>query len=123
MKLQDLSVIFTALAAVGFFFFKISEAGSVAAGTGPEVLRAQRIELVDERGVERARLSTESNGDVVLRLLGAGGEVRVKLAASDEGSGLLLANSDTEPGVHILATRTATTLKLREGKRERVIEP
>lgn len=88
------------------------------------VLRAQKIELVDARGVTRARLSTEADGEVVLRLIAANGELRVKLGASNDGSGLLLANAATEPGVHVLAQGTAVaTLKLKAAERERVLEP
>ena len=42
----------------------------------------------------------------------AKGEVRVKLGAGEDGSGLLLADQSTEPGLHILAKRGATTLSL-----------
>lgn len=87
------------------------------------VLRAQKIELVDTQGVTRARLSTEPGGEVVLRLMGANGELRVKLGASNDGSGLLLANAATEPGVHLLAQRSDASLKLKEGERERLLEP
>ena len=52
------------------------------------VLRAQKIELVDARGVTRARFTTEENGEVVLRLIAANGELRVKLGAGNDGSGL-----------------------------------
>ena len=78
---------------------------------------------MDARGVTRARLSTEATGEVVLRLIAANGELRVKLGAADDGSGLLLANSATEPGVHLLAQGRSATFKLKAGKRERVLEP
>ena len=52
------------------------------------VLRAQMIELVDARGVTRARFTTEENGEVVLRLMAAKGELRLKLGAGNDGSGL-----------------------------------
>ncbi len=102
--------------------------GASAAQTGRaseniSVLRAQKIELVDTHGVTRARLSTEPGGEVVLRLMGANGELRVKLGASNDGSGLLLANAATEPGVHLLAQRTEATLRLKEGEREKLLEP
>jgi hypothetical protein len=70
------------------------------------VLRAQKIEIVDARGITRARLSTEADGEVVLRLIAANGELRVK-----------------EPGVHVLAQGGSATLKLKAGERERVLEP
>jgi hypothetical protein len=50
---------------------------------------------------------------VVFRLLDQDGTIRVKLGAAREGSGLLLANDATEPGVHILADSTGSSLKLR----------
>ena len=100
-----------------------SAAQSERAFENVSVLRAQKIELVDARGVTRARLSTEATGEVVLRLIAANGELRVKLGAADDGSGLLLANSATEPGVHLLAQGRSATLKLKAGERERVLEP
>jgi hypothetical protein len=48
------------------------------------VLRAQRIELVD-------------------RIRDLEGNIRVKLGASQSGSGLVLLNDRTEPGVQVLA--------------------
>ncbi len=66
----------------------------------------------------------ESNGEVVFRLRDAQGTVRVKMGASEEGSGLLLINHLTEPGVHILADQNGTSLTLTEqGGAKRVIEP
>ena len=47
------------------------------------VLCAQKIELVDARGVTRARFTTEENGEVVLRLIAANDELRVKLGAGN----------------------------------------
>jgi hypothetical protein len=100
-----------------------SAAQSERAFENVSVLRAQKIELVDARGVTRARLSSEPDGEVVLRLIAANGELRVKLGAANDGSGLLLANSVTEPGVHVLAQGRSATLKLKAGESERVLEP
>jgi hypothetical protein len=96
---------------------------SAGAQVVPAVLRAQKLELVDGRGVVRATLKTEPNGEVVFRLRDADGVIRVKLAASRSGSGLLLANEATEPGIHLLATRNATRLVLQRDGRRRVLEP
>ena len=54
----------------------------------------------------------------------ATGTIRVKLGASEDGSGLLLANDLTEPGVHILSKSSGTSLMLqsRDGQ-QRVIRP
>jgi hypothetical protein len=88
------------------------------------VLRGRVIELVDQRGQTRARLDVEPGGEVVLRLLDQQGTIRVKLGAGMEGSGLLLANDATEPGVHILAKATGSSIRVvNKDGRERVIAP
>jgi hypothetical protein len=90
----------------------------------PAVLRARMIELVDERGQIRANLKVEPGGEVVFRLRDAKGTIRVKLGASEDGSGLLLLDDRTEPAVHVLAKPTGTTLTLAEkDKEKRVIKP
>jgi hypothetical protein len=89
----------------------------------PTVLRAQAIELVDSRGRARAQLDVESNGEVVFRLRDAKGTIRVKIGASEDGSGLVFLNEATEPGVHILAKRTETSLTVQRGERRQVIRP
>lgn len=82
------------------------------------VLRAQAIELVDEAGQVRSRLNVEDNGEVVLRLLDQDGTIRVKLGAGRDGSGLVLNNDATEPGVQILAVSAGSSLRLqnKDGK-------
>jgi hypothetical protein len=94
-----------------------------AAQQVPNVVRAQAIELVDGHGRVRAQLNVESSGEVVFRLRDSSGVIRVKLGASEDGSGLLLANEATEPGVHILAKRNGTSLTVRRGERSHVITP
>ena len=91
------------------------------AQTPPDVVRARAIELVDGRGRVRAQLNVESSGEVVFRLRDSAGTIRVKLGASEEGSGLLLANEATEPGVHIVANRRATSVTVQRGEQRRVI--
>jgi hypothetical protein len=89
-----------------------------------DVLRGRSLELVDERGMSRARLDIAPNGEVVFRLLDQQGTIRVKLGAGTEGSGLLLANDATEPGVHILATDAGSSVRVvNKDGRERVIAP
>jgi hypothetical protein len=94
-----------------------------AAQTQPEVVRARAIELVDSRGRVRAQLNVESSGEVIFRLRDSAGTIRVKLGASEDGSGLLLANEATEPGVHILANRRATSVTVQRGGQRQVITP
>src|SRR5688500_8373378 len=79
----------------------LSQGGSATQATTP-LLRGRALELVDDRGKIRARLNVEPSGEVVLRLLDERGTIRVKLGAGRDGSGLLLANDATEPGVHLL---------------------
>ena len=95
---------------------------AVAQSVAP-VLRARAIELVDDRGVVRAQLDVESSGEVVFRLRDASGTIRVKLGASEEGSGLVLLDESTEPGVHMLAKRAGTLLTLKKGSQQQVIRP
>ena len=72
----------------------------------------------------RARLNVESNGEVVLRLLDQEGTIRVKLGAAQDGSGLLLANDATEPGIHLLAGAAGSRIRVaNKDGRERVIAP
>lgn len=93
------------------------------AKTAPGVVRATAIELVDSFGRVRAQLNVESGGQVVFRLRDSNGTVRAKLGADEAGSGLLLLDAATEPGVHILATRTRTSLTLQREGRRRVLVP
>ena len=81
---------------------------TVAAQSGAPAVRASAIELVDARGVVRSRLNVEPEGEVVLRLMDRAGTIRVKLGASENGSGLMLADETAQPGVHMVARKGAT---------------
>jgi hypothetical protein len=96
-----------------------------ASGQGEtSVLRGQTLELVDARGQVRAQFNVESNGAAVFRMRDQTGSIRVKLGASRTGSGLLLNNNATEPGVHMLAQRGSASLTLRNRVgRQRVLRP
>jgi len=123
MRTHRLVITVTAIN-LGLLLFLLPQVKLTAAPTAASVVRAQAIELVDERGQIRAQLNVESNGEVVFRLRDAKGTIRVKLGASEDGSGLLLLNESTEPGVHILAKRTGTSLTLTgKGGRQRAIRP
>lgn len=96
----------------------------LAAASDPGTLRARAIELVDEHGRVRAQLKVESNGEAVFRLRDHKGEVRVKLGAGEDGSGLLLLDGATEPGVQMLAKESGTSVTLTsKGGQRRVIVP
>jgi hypothetical protein len=89
----------------------------------PSVLRARTIELVDRRGETRAQIKVERNGEVVFRMRDQDGAIRVKLGASRTGSGLLLANELTEPGIQALAGADRTSLSLQRGEQRNELVP
>jgi hypothetical protein len=72
------------------------------------VLRARSLELVDANGQVRAEFKVEPDGEALFRMRDSGGAIRVKLGAGNDGSGLLLIDETTEPGVQIIARRAAT---------------
>ena len=129
MKMQRFATALTLINLV--LLLLIARAGNTTTQEVTATLRGRELELVDERGQIRTRLTVESRGEVVLRLLDQTGTIRVKLGAGEDGSGLLLADEETEPGVHIIARRAGTserptttsiTLRGAEGQ-ERVIRP
>lgn len=109
---------------VNLALFLTAFTGRAPSATEPQVLRGSALELVDQDGRIRGRLNIEPSGEVVLRLLDQRGRIRVKLGAGDDGSGLLLANDATAPGVHLLATSGGSSVRVvnRDG-RERLVEP
>ncbi|HEY7481687.1 MAG TPA: hypothetical protein VH680_14320 [Gemmatimonadales bacterium] len=90
----------------------------------PAVLRGSALELVDQRGKARATIRVESSGEVVLRLFDQRGTIRVKLGAGTEGSGLVLNNDATEPGVHLLAKPEGSSVRVtNKDGHQRVVAP
>ena len=77
----------------------------MGAKADPPTVRARALELVDERGTVRGQWTVEPGGEVVLRLRDEQGEIRVKLGASAGGSGLVLLDETTAPGVQVIARR------------------
>ena len=124
MNMNRLAVVLTVINFV-LLIFLLAQSRLIATQTVPQVLRVRAFQLVDENGEIRAQLNVdETNGEVIFRLLDAKGTIRVKMGASEEGSGLLLLNNLTEPGVHILANQDGTTLTLVDHNGvKRVIEP
>lgn len=89
----------------------------------PDVLRARSLEIVDANGSRRLQVTTEPDGEAILRMRDRSGTIRVKLGAGDNGSGLLLLDGATEPGLHVLVTRRGTSLTLKSGEAETVLRP
>ncbi len=123
MKTQLLAISLTVINLI-LLFFILTQARPLVAQTVAPVLRAQAIELVDNQGQIRAQLNVESGGEVVFRLRDTNGNIRVKLGAAEDGSGLLLLDEATEPGVHILVKPTGATITLTgQAGQQQVIKP
>jgi hypothetical protein len=89
----------------------IGQVWPARADTPSFAVRGRTFELIDERGRTRSRLGVEPDGTVAFRLFDQNGTIRVKLGAGEDGSGLMMADEATEPGVHIVARRTGTSKK------------
>jgi hypothetical protein len=98
-----------------------------AAGEGdnpPAVIRARGFELVNNRGKVVAQLYLGEEGGGNIRLRSADGTIRVKLGATDDGSGLLLCDEHAEPAVTLMSDKAGTSATLAEkGKEKKVIKP
>ena len=115
---------------LGLLLLTLPRALSSTSQSVDPVLRGRALELVDQRGTVRSRLNVEPGGEVVLRLLDENGTIRVKLGANANGSGLMLADETTQPGIHLIARGTGshdrpatTSLTLKADGRTRVIRP
>jgi hypothetical protein len=133
MRTQRLAIALTVINLVTLVFILARSHSATADGVAP-ILRGRALEIVDGRGQVRARINIEPAVTMpdgkkypeaaVFRLTDPGGRIRVKLGADQDGSGLLLADDSTQPGVHMLAKGTGSFLKLiNKGGREQVIKP
>ncbi len=130
MRMQRFALVLLVVNLVVLTLFFTRQRASAAQAIEP-ILRARTLELVDGRGRVRSRLSVESDGEVIFRLFDQTGTIRVKLGAGESGSGLVLNDETTEPGVHIVARRAAipgrpktTSITLTgAGGQQRVITP
>ena len=82
-------------------------------------ISVHEFELVDKNNKRRASIKVEEEGEVVFRLFDSKETIRVKLGADDSGSGLVMMNDRTDPGMHVLAktSGTAITLLDKHGKK------
>ncbi|MCC7355083.1 MAG: hypothetical protein IT330_15165 [Anaerolineae bacterium] len=113
MKLNRLALALTVINLI-LLLFILTQRRMMAPYTEATLLRVHALELVDDNGVVRAQLNSYPDGGVVFRLKDAQGTIRVKLGADEEGSGLVLANDQTEPGIHMLANQYGTAITLTE---------
>lgn len=135
MKTQRLAIALTVINLV-VLLLAIALVRPMTAQTVTPILRGRALEVVDERGVVRARLGVKGpNGPIELDLFNKSGSVRVKFGTGEDGSGLLLTDEGTDAASHsyvqLIARRTSTsekpkttsiTLRGADG-RERVITP
>ncbi len=75
-----------------------------------EKITVKEFELVDSGGKQRASIKVETDGEVVFRLKDNQGTIRLKMGAGENGSGLVLLDGDTNPGVHMLAKKTGSSI-------------
>jgi hypothetical protein len=122
MRRDRLAVALAALGLVAVLAVAVLDRPAGAERT-PSVLRARTIELVDGRGQVRAQMKVERDGEVVFRLRDQDGAVRAKLGASRAGSGLLLLNEATEPGVQARAGADGTSVSLQRGAERNELVP
>ena len=102
---------------LGFRFLPSAEVISTGS-----VLRGRALEITDDEGRSRASIriypasalpdGTTYPEAVLLRLISSQGRPNVKLAATEDGSALVLSGESDPTLVHILARRTTTSLTL-----------
>ena len=140
MKLERLLVALTIvnMALLGYSLAKPNAAGAAAADSVAPVLRARALEIVDEHGRVRATLAVlpadpkvkmpdGTSGypeTVLLRMITSEGRPNVKLAATEDGAGLVLGGESNPTYIQALARGGDTSLKLiNKDGREQVIKP
>ncbi|HWB01392.1 MAG TPA: hypothetical protein VG796_00115 [Verrucomicrobiales bacterium] len=125
MKIQRFTIGLTVLnlAVLGFILYR------AGAATAPEVtplLRVRGLELVDDQGRVRAMLkvfpadpnvrmpdgTTGYPETVLLRLINSKGAPNVKIAATEDGSGVSLGGESNPTNVQIMARGEAASLTL-----------
>jgi len=104
------------LALATFSFLSLTRPVVAAPGVAP-VLRGRALEIVDDRGQVRASIAivpatTGYPETVLLRLRTSAGHPNVKLAATEDGAGLVLGGDSDPTYAQILARGDSTSLKL-----------
>jgi hypothetical protein len=72
-------------------------------------ITVREFELVDQQGIKRVTIEAYPEGEVVFRLKDAKGNIRVKLAAGEDGSGLVLLD-DNDSGIQALAKKNGINI-------------
>ena len=112
---------------LGFRFVRSAEVTSAGS-----VLRGRALEITDDAGTVRASIKlypasvlpdgTTYPETVLLRLISSQGRPNVKIAATEDGSGLALGGEDNPTHVQIAARGTTTSLTMvnRDGQQQRI---
>ena len=137
MKTPRLLVALTAINLM-LLVFLLAQTNVAPAQGATQVLRGRGLEIVDDRGKVRASISllpadpnvkmpdgtTGYPETVLLRLINSQGRPNIKIAATERGSGVLVAGETDPAYVQILAEGKGTTLRLsNHDGTQRVIVP
>ncbi len=131
MTAQRLVVALTGLnlALTGSIVLSRTRPAVAATGVSP-VLRGRALEIVDDRGQVRASIAVvpaDSTGypeTVLLRLRSSAGHPNVKIAATEDGAGLVLGGESDPTYAQILARGDSTFMKLsNKNGRVHLVEP
>lgn len=115
MKTHPL-ILFLATCNIALLLFVAARPTAEAQPEVAPVVRAQAFELVDAQGVVRAMLTIEESGEAVFRLRDESGTIRVKIGADSTGSGLVLLDERTEPGIQMLSEADGGIIRLTNGR-------
>ncbi len=125
LKTQQLVIALT-LANAAMLAFSLARPHPTAANDIAPVLRARGFEIVDDHGRVRAEIKVfppdpkvkMPNGTtgypetVLLRLIDSKGSPHVKIAATEDGSGISLGGDSNPTNIQLLARGTTTFVKL-----------
>ena len=87
----------------------------VSAGRSNETfdkVQVREFSLVDDKGTQRVSIKVEDDGEVMFRMFDGNHTIRVKLGGGANGSGLVLLDDETNPGVQILSKQEGGKLNL-----------
>jgi len=137
MKLQRLLITLT-IVNFALLLFSPGRSRPVVAQDVPPVLRGRSLEIVDEHGRVRASITvypadpavkmpdgtTGYPETVLLRLLSSKGGPNIKIAATEDGSGMVLGGESDPTHIQLLARGMTTSFKLtNKDRRQQVIQP
>jgi hypothetical protein len=82
-------------------------------------ISVREFELIDGQGKQRVSIKVEPEGEVVFRLRDKDEIIRVKMGASEDGSGIVLLDDNTNVGIHALAKKQGTSFTVldKDGKK------